>query len=66
MKADYDHAADVLTVIFSQAEVEESDEIQPGVIIDYDAQGNVVGIEILDASRRVENPAEMDFAVRAA
>jgi uncharacterized protein YuzE len=66
MKADYDAEVDVLTVTFSTAEVEESDEIRPGVVLDYDAQGNVVGLEILDASRRVENPAEMVFAVRAA
>lgn len=46
--------------------VDESDEIKPGVIVDYDAAGNVVGLEILDASKRVENPAAMEFAVRAA
>ena len=66
MKADYDAEVDVLTVLFSGAEVEESDEIRPGLILDYDIHGNVVGLEILDASRRVENPAEMVFAVRAA
>ena len=66
MKADYDRDVDVLTVIFSDAQVEESDEVKPGVILDYDAAGNIVGLEILDASRRVENPAAMEFAVRAA
>ncbi|MEW5890671.1 MAG: DUF2283 domain-containing protein [Pseudomonadota bacterium] len=66
MKADYDSQVDVLTVIFSDAPVEESDEIKPGVIVDYDATGNVVGLEILDASKRVQNPAAMEFVVRAA
>jgi len=66
MKADYDRKVDVLTVVFSDAPVEESDEVRPGVILDYDAAGNVVGMEILDASKRVENPASMEFAVRAA
>ncbi|BBO22324.1 MAG: DUF2283 domain-containing protein [Burkholderiales bacterium] len=66
MKADYDRKVDVLTVVFSDAPVEESDEVKPGVILDYDAAGNVVGMEILDASKRVENPAAMEFAVRAA
>ncbi len=66
MRADYDQQVDVLTVVFSDALVEESDEVKPGVIIDYDAAGNVVGMEILDASKRVENPAAMEFAVRAA
>ena len=66
MKADYDSQVDVLTVVFSDALVEESEEIKPGVILDYDAVGNVVGLEILDASHRVQNPAAMEFAVKAA
>jgi uncharacterized protein YuzE len=66
MRADYDRSVDVLTVIFSDALVEESDEIKPGVILDYDSAGNVVGLEILDASRRVANPSAMEFAVKAA
>lgn len=66
MKADYDCHVDILAVVFSDALVEESDEVRPGVIIDYDAAGNVVGMEILDASRRVANPSTMEFAVRAA
>ena len=66
MKADYDREVDVLTVIFNDAAVEESDEVRPGIVLDYDANGNVVGLEILDASHRVLNPAAMEFTVRAA
>ncbi len=66
MKADYDSQVDILTVVFSDAQVMESDEIKPGVILDYDALGNVIGLEILDASQRVQNPASMEFAVKAA
>jgi len=66
MKAGYDRKVDVLTVIFSEALVEESDEIKPGVIVDFDAAGNVVGLEILDASQRIQNPLSMEFAVQAA
>lgn len=66
MKADYDNQVDILTVVFSDAQVMESDEIKPGVILDYDAAGNVIGLEILDASQRVQNPASMEFAVKAA
>lgn len=65
-EADYDSQVDVLSIVFNEAQVEESDEIKPGVILDYDAAGNVVGLEILDASRRVQNPAAMEFAVKAA
>lgn len=66
MKADYDSQVDILTVVFSDAQVEESDEIKPGIILDYDAIGNIVGLEILDASHRVQNPSSMEFAVKAA
>ncbi len=65
MKAGYDSQVDILTVVFSDAEVIESDEIKPGVILDFDAAGNVIGLEILDASQRVKNPASMEFAVKA-
>jgi uncharacterized protein YuzE len=47
---------DVLRILFSNAPIEESDEDKPGVIIDYDKDGNVVGMEILDASKRMDNP----------
>jgi len=66
MKIDYDQASDVLSMLFSSTPVEESDEVKPGFILDYDAAGNVIGIEILDASRRMENPAAVEFSVKAA
>jgi uncharacterized protein YuzE len=66
MKIDYDQASDILSVLFSSTPVEESDEVKPGVILDYDAAGNVVGIEILDASQRMENPTAVELSVKAA
>lgn len=63
MKVTYDAEVDVLSVVFSHAPVEESDEDKPGVVIDYDKDGNVVGIEILEASRRVDNPRAVEHAV---
>ena len=56
MKVTYDRQTDILQLIFTSAPVEESDEDKPGVIIDYDKNGNVVGMEILDASKRIEDP----------
>lgn len=53
---DYDPQVDVLTVSFSDAPVEESAEIEPGIIVDYDADGNIIGVEILDASKRIVRP----------
>jgi len=63
MKVAYDPEVDVLRVVFTDAPVEESDEDKPGTIIDYDAQGNVVAIEVLDASKRVENPRAVEIMV---
>jgi len=66
MKVDYDKQVDILSVVFSDSRVDESDEVRPGVILDFDASGRVVGMEILDASRRMDNPASVEFAVKAA
>lgn len=62
-KVTYDPEVDVLRMIFSQAAIEESDEDKPGIILDYDKDGNVVGMEILDASKRMENPRSLEYAV---
>ncbi len=63
MKVTYDPQVDVLRIILSQAPVQESDEQKPGVILDYDRDGNVVGLEILNASKRIENPRSLEYAV---
>jgi len=57
MKVAYDSEVDVLRILFRDAPIEESDEDKPGVILDYDREGNVVGLEVLNASQRIENCA---------
>jgi YD repeat-containing protein len=56
MKVNYDAETDTLTVTFRDGPVAESDEGKPGVILDYDDQGNLVSLEVLDASVRVQEP----------
>ncbi|MGD1086843.1 MAG: DUF2283 domain-containing protein [Verrucomicrobiota bacterium] len=65
MKVTYDPEVDVLRILFRDTAIEESDEDKPGVIIDYDKDGNIVGLEVLNASQRVENPRGVDYAVTA-
>ena len=62
MKVTYDQQTDTLSVIFrNDAAITESDEDKPGVILDYDAQGNLVSLEILDASKRVTETRKIEF-----
>ena len=63
MKVKYDKEVDVLVIRFSDKKVVESDESRPGVIIDYDKEGQIVKIEILDASKRTETPYKMEYEV---
>lgn len=65
MKVTYDTEVDVLRILFRDVPIEERDEDKPGVILDYDRDGNVVGMEVLNASQRVENPRGVDYAVTA-
>jgi uncharacterized protein YuzE len=53
MRIKVDKESDALYLRLDEAAVVESEEVQPGVILDYDAAGNVVGVEILNLSKRV-------------
>jgi uncharacterized protein YuzE len=63
MKVAYDPDVDVLTITLSNAVIEESNEEKSGVILDYDAIGNLVGLEILEASKIVGNPRELEHVI---
>ena len=63
MKIIYDRETDTLTIILAESPVAESDEDKPGVILDYDAIGNLVSIEILDASQRIALPSRIEYEV---
>ncbi|TEU18931.1 MAG: DUF2283 domain-containing protein [Anaerolineales bacterium] len=61
MRVIHDVQTDTLTIVLAEAPVAESDEDKPGIILDYDADGNVVSLEILDASHRVIQPTQMVY-----
>ena len=50
MRVRYDEEADALYIKLQEGGYHESDEIKDGFILDYDIDGNIIGIEILDAS----------------
>jgi uncharacterized protein YuzE len=64
MKVIYDREADTLTITLREERIKESDEVRPGVIADFNYDGDVVRFEILRASELVHNAAEMQFAVQ--
>ena len=62
MKVTYDAKTDTLSVIFKEGvRVAESDEDKPGVILDYDSGGNLVSLEILDASQRITEVRKIEY-----
>ncbi|MDP3180301.1 MAG: DUF2283 domain-containing protein [Bacteroidota bacterium] len=59
----YDKEVDVVYIQFSESKVSESDEDKPGIILDYDDKGNIVGIEVLEASKKMLNPNGVTYEV---
>ena len=52
MRLKVDKENDALYFRLDDAAIVESEEVEPGVILDFNAQGKVVGIEILELSKR--------------
>jgi YD repeat-containing protein len=63
VKIIYDKDTDTLSIILRAGRVAESDEPQPGLILDYDKAGLLVSIELLDASEQVQGPQTLEFAL---
>jgi len=63
MKVIYDPETDSLTFILRKEKIQESDELKEGVIIDYDAKGRVVSIELLNASKKFLHPEKIEYEI---
>lgn len=63
MNIKFDKETDVVYLRFTDADIVESDEEKPGIIIDYDKDGNVVGIEMLNASQKMKKPGSLVYEV---
>lgn len=55
MKMHYDEKADALYLRLDDAKVVDSQEVRPGIVLDYNADNEVIGIEVLQLKRRVPN-----------
>jgi uncharacterized protein YuzE len=55
MKIRYDPEVDALYITLVEGKSADSDEVQPGVILDYDQEGRLIGMEVLNVKKR--NPA---------
>ena len=56
MKIEYDPAIDALFVKLTDMPIIESEEVQPGIILDFDENGKVAGLEVLNVSQRESKP----------
>ncbi|MFN2343307.1 MAG: DUF2283 domain-containing protein [Desulfonatronovibrio sp.] len=63
MRIKVDKETDALYFRLDENKIVESEEIQPGIILDFDAKNQVVGLEILDISKRTDkkNLSTMQF-----
>jgi uncharacterized protein YuzE len=62
VKVTYDRDTDTLNFILREdCAVAESDEARPGLILDYDSEGNLVSFEIMDASKKVTDAKKVEF-----
>jgi len=61
MKVKYDKEQDILFFSFSNETVFESNEEKKGIILDYSANGKIVGIELLNASKQLGNPVKVEY-----
>ncbi|MGB7087723.1 MAG: DUF2283 domain-containing protein [Phormidesmis sp.] len=66
MKVTYDPDTDILQIAFKGCVVEETTQITPGLILDYDEDGSLIGLELRKASKKVDNPYAIAYVIGAA
>ena len=54
MKIDYDKEVDALYIQFINEPAAETEEIEPGIIVDFSKDARVIGIEVLNVSKRLD------------
>jgi uncharacterized protein YuzE len=56
MRVRVDHSADAVYLNLTDRPIKDSAEVADGIVVDYDDEGRIVGVEILDASKRTNDP----------
>ena len=59
MKLTYDKESDTLLLVLTKNQIEETEEVRPGILADIDKSGALVSLEILNASRKVDTLKEL-------
>ncbi len=59
MKTSYDPETDALYVRLADASIESSEEVRPGIVLDFDTSGRLVAIEVLDAKLRLASGTDL-------
>ena len=62
MKIEYDPEADALYIQIREAHADDNIDIEEGVIVDIDENKHIVGLEILDASKRL-SPSDLSSII---
>jgi len=66
MKVTIDPEADALYMRLSDNRIHDSEEVKPGIILDYDENDNLIGIEILRVSERVPSATLKSVLIESA
>lgn len=64
MKVIYDRETDTLVLVLREGQVSESDELRADLVADYDSEGHMVSLELLNASRHLSEPGEISYEFR--
>ncbi len=63
MKIVYDSEKNILQIALNSRAIAETAQITPNLILDYDEDGQVIGLELRNASKSVENPYAIAYEV---
>jgi uncharacterized protein YuzE len=61
MKVTYNPDGDKLNILFRSAPISETETHRPGLILDYDQQGRIIGLELANASEHISRPHALGF-----